>query len=358
MRVFVLAFGLLCGLAANAAAERPNGRREATAWCATPARFSYEQIIAGCSWIIDNPLPFGSPVNALRSRAMALADTGRLQEALADLTTAVQLSPRDVELQTQRGSALLALDRPVEAADAFTAALVLRPRHADALFGKAIALSESYQLEAAMVAIEAALDAEPAPGPLLGMRRAELLALRAQTRIRQGNREAAMADLDRLLERVGSHESALQTRATNRLAIGDFSGALSDAQKAAETWKADNADAQATICLAKWRMTDPQFQASCEAALNAARTDGTNGWAFAVVAGIALAEGRPGDALLVLDEALATRPGNGFALYLRGVARRRMAEDGTQDLAAGLARLPVAAIRAREFFGETIGELP
>lgn len=91
MRVFVLVFGLLCGLAANAAAQQPSGRREATAWCATPARFSYDQIIAGCSWIIDNPLPFGSPVNALRSRAMALADTGRLQEALADLTTALQL---------------------------------------------------------------------------------------------------------------------------------------------------------------------------------------------------------------------------------------------------------------------------
>lgn len=358
MRVFVLVFGLLCGLAANAAAQQPSGRREATAWCATPARFSYDQIIAGCSWIIDNPLPFGSPVNALRSRAMALAKTGRLQEALADLTTAVQLSPRDVELQTQRGSALLALDWPVEAADAFTAALLLRPRHADALFGKAIALSESYQLEAAMVAIEAALDAEPAPGPLLGMRRAELLALRAQTRIRQGNREAAMADLDRLLERLGGHQSALQTRATNRLAIGDFAGALTDAQKAAETWKGDNADAQATICLAKWRMTDPQFRASCEAALHAARTEGTHGWAFAVVAGIALAEGRSQDALRVLDEALVAEPRYGFALWLRGVARMRVADDGSADLAAGLARTPVAKVRAREMFGEAIGELP
>lgn len=105
-------------------------------------------------------------------------------------------------------------------------------------------------------------------------------------------------------------------------------------------------------------MTDPQFRASCEAALHAARTEGTHGWAFAVVAGIALAEGRSQDALRVLDEALVAEPRYGFALWLRGVARMRVADDGSADLAAGLARTPVAKVRAREMFGEAIGELP
>jgi Tfp pilus assembly protein PilF len=86
---------------------------------------------------------------------------GDAHGALTPLREAVRLDPRHFQAQMQLGDALLALDKPGAAADAFERAMVLQPAVADPRIGLAEAQIKSGRLDHAEATLRTGLAKQP-----------------------------------------------------------------------------------------------------------------------------------------------------------------------------------------------------
>jgi Flp pilus assembly protein TadD len=348
----LLLLGMLAVLAgeARAQSDQPANRGQASRWCIGPRGVSDAQIIAGCGWLIANgPVAGGNLLAAYRGRGLALARGGQFGAAAADLGKAVELEPRDTSLRQVQAFVLFLDGQPDAAIPVLTALLSLKPGDPAALELRAMAASDARRLDMALADIDEAIRLSP--------QKHALLTVRAIVLIRRGDRQAATRDLDLHVAFEPDDADALLNRALNRVALGDFRGALGDASvvPAQDTAREMRL---ATRCLARWRLAAEGWQTDCDAARAPGRGAAANGWPWAAGGGIALAEGRPAEALAILDEGLAHRPHDAFTRWLRGVARLRLGRDGADDLSSGIVGEPLSRLLAREYFGEAILPLP
>jgi Flp pilus assembly protein TadD len=214
---------------------------------------------------------------------------------------------------------------------------------------RGMAASDARRLDMALADFDEALRLVP--------QRHVLLTMRAIALIRRGDRQAAARDLDRHLAFEPEEPDALLNRALNRLALGDPVGSMSDASvvPSTDSWREMRL---ATRCVARWRLGAEGWRQDCEAARATPGDASSNGWPWSAQGGIALAEGRPAEALALLDEGLSHRPRDGFTRWLRGLALVRLGRDGGDDLSRGIAGEPLSPTLAREYLGERIGPLP
>jgi tetratricopeptide (TPR) repeat protein len=82
----------------------------------------------------------GAVADTWFNQGNALAQSGRLEEAVADFERALQLVPSFPEAQTNLGNVLFSLHRLPEAVDHYQAAIGLKPDYADAHYNLGIAL--------------------------------------------------------------------------------------------------------------------------------------------------------------------------------------------------------------------------
>lgn len=271
---------------------------------------------------------------------------------IADMAAAVRLRDDDPGLWQLYATALSEIGQHAEAAEAWTRVIALDPDDEAALLARAIAYSDSRQLDAALADVTELLRRHPTMP--------DLLTHRAVVMIRMGDRAAAQQDLNTVLTDAPRDPLALLNRTSNFLALGHFADALADVRAAQETlpevpWLL------ASACVARWRLRDPDALSECAKAVeiaNADPTETTGAWPWSSRAGIAIAEGRPADAIGDLDPAISQHPRDGLSLYLRAIVRSRLGQDAAADLAAGLRYEPLVRVRAREYFGEAIGDLP
>lgn len=119
--------------------------------------------IAGCSKLIatgffdDRQLAF-----IYQNRAIAFFTMGASELALADFTTAIQLSPKSDAAFLNRGNAYLRLRRLDEARNDFDAALARNPQLADALANRGLVLLLEGRFAAALEDLDQAIALKPA----------------------------------------------------------------------------------------------------------------------------------------------------------------------------------------------------
>lgn len=151
------------------------------------------------------------------ARAVALAEGGRHQEALADFKRASQLSPSNPGAWSAEGICLVSLSRFEEAAEAFDKAVKLQPNSAILHCRKGRALEQAQSLAAAKSAYLRALELEP--GNLLALGR---LAVGAA---QQGAPDEARAYADRALRLDPLHQTARLARIMADIQSGDLDSA-------------------------------------------------------------------------------------------------------------------------------------
>jgi tetratricopeptide (TPR) repeat protein len=150
--------------------------------------------------------------------AALLAEENRHDEAIVELTVALEINPRYLEARTRLGLSLLALGRPLEAADEFARALKGAPDDADLAYFVAAAHFRAGDLDGVEQAIDQALERHPHLARAHRLRGLTLVAqgrheeaLGALTRALEGGREMPQAALDLgqlLLERGKAREAA------------------------------------------------------------------------------------------------------------------------------------------------------
>jgi tetratricopeptide (TPR) repeat protein len=110
---------------------------------------------------LDTPDRLHAAVDAYFSLAGNLHQTGRTEEALAQLGHALKLKSDDASLLAAKGEILRALGRLREALAALDQALALDPKYTFALASKAVALGQLGRYEEALVALDQALALDP-----------------------------------------------------------------------------------------------------------------------------------------------------------------------------------------------------
>lgn len=93
--------------------------------------------------------------------ALALVEVGERESALAELTAVAGLRPADASVQVMVGKLLLEQSRPGDAWNAFERALVIQPKHLDALVGSGDALVQLQRRNEAIAKFRAALEVDP-----------------------------------------------------------------------------------------------------------------------------------------------------------------------------------------------------
>jgi tetratricopeptide (TPR) repeat protein len=163
--------------------------------------------------------------DALQILAAIQSNAGRNQEALVNLSRAVEVRPEHAEAHYNRGIVLRNLKRYEEALACFERAIQLRSDYVDTLYAKASTLQDMKRLEEALNTYERVLDLQPdhtraltnAGNLLRALHRYEaalakfdrLLALRPDDGAAHTNRGSALADLGRYEEALKSHDRAV-----------------------------------------------------------------------------------------------------------------------------------------------------
>jgi tetratricopeptide (TPR) repeat protein len=321
-----------------------------------------QQLIAACladdgaaacdALIADTATPPFVRLAALMMRISRQLDAGQRDEVERGMAAAAALAGDDATMNRAVADAYGTLGLHAEAAAHWDRVVIADPSDMESLASRAHARSDARQLAGALADFEEVLRRDPDD--------TEAHIGKAVVLIRMGDRAAAGRLLDQILTDHPTDSLALLNRASNDLATGNFRRAAADAD-AALARDPDLAWLHATACIARWRLAEPEPIAACartEALIAADPDDIIAGWPWNALAGRALAAGHPDRALVLLGQALHRFPREGIALYLRGIARIRLGQDGAPDLAAGLRHEPLAATRMQEFFGPAIGPLP
>jgi len=100
-------------------------------------------------------------VNVLNNKGQVLIGLGNLEEAIVSLDKALEVEPLYVHALNNKGNALLGLDKTEEAIVWFDKALEVDPNYLYALNNKGFALNTLEQYDKAIVWLDKALDVDP-----------------------------------------------------------------------------------------------------------------------------------------------------------------------------------------------------
>ena len=187
---------------------------------------------------------------ALRTRAMLLADAGRLDEAIADLQKSLQTDPKDTATLLQLGT-LETARKPAKAVEIFSSVLKLLPDEWQAFRGRGDAYLNLGRQAEAVADYEQGLQREPNdPGTLNNL--AWVLATSPDAKLRDGRRAVRLATAAG--EATGYKRAyILSTLAAAYAETGDFPSARKWSAKAIETGDRE----QTARSKGSWRATRP-----------------------------------------------------------------------------------------------------
>ena len=199
--------------------------------------------------------------SAFRNRGLARVLLKQYDEALADFERAEALGAADADLYEARGRALFSKDMYAEAVAALTKAIELDPKGAQGYALRARSLLNSGKAAEALPDADRAVALDPADAEHRVLRS---LVLRELRRF-----DEALKDADAALEVDPKNVRGLLSRAKIREAFGDREGALADLDRLKQTGEVD----QETIelfrsVMGSGRRADPVAEASRAIRLN------------------------------------------------------------------------------------------
>ena len=298
----------------------------------------------------------GRDLEAYHIRALALGRLGRMQAAAQDFRTAAAGHPQAADILCNLGNAWRRAGEPVEAAQAYGEALKVDPNNRNALFGRALAHDEAGDGEAAEADLNAILKTTPSdPGALnaLGLRRlasgdeaeaercfdralsarpdfAPALVNRGLLKGRDGRAEEGLADLEAACRAEPASAAAQQGRANALRSAGRNDEAM-QAFFAAFKLAPRDPDLHGDYARFRWELGDgPGFLSVLDAAL----AQSADADLFLLKSKLALRAGLLDVALEAADQATAAAPERADAVAARGELRMRAGEGeaGLADL--------------------------
>ena len=95
------------------------------------------------------------------NKAVKLVQAGSYDEAIAEFTKAIQLSPKDARIYNDRGWAYYKLNRFPEATEDFSKAIEIAPKDSAGYSGRGVMLVAQNQNDAALVDLNKAVELKP-----------------------------------------------------------------------------------------------------------------------------------------------------------------------------------------------------
>jgi tetratricopeptide (TPR) repeat protein len=164
--------------------------------------------------------------DALGQFGLLLYQQGRCDEAAEQLAASVKANPRQPVTWSNYGMVLAALGRHTEALAAYDRALVLAPRQPSILANRGNALTSLGRRDEALASYDKALTI--APGHL------NALYNRGNAQLAESRAPDAIMDFDRVLALKPDFPAALNNRANARRLLGHFDRAAEDYRRAAQ----------------------------------------------------------------------------------------------------------------------------
>jgi tetratricopeptide (TPR) repeat protein len=191
--------------------------------CRTPRAAA--QRLAACSAVISGKgFSNEQKAYAYRLRGSARLDAGALDQALADISAAVRLAPRDATALLLRGQVRVGRNEISRAIGDFSEAISINPRSAAALTGRGHAHMLMGYLDAAIADLTRAI--EILPDSAVGYNNRGLAYRRA------GNLERAIEDYTAAINRNPIYALAYSNRGYTHEARGDRVAAVADFRQA------------------------------------------------------------------------------------------------------------------------------
>jgi tetratricopeptide (TPR) repeat protein len=267
----------------------------------------YERMLEDANHLLGN---YPNSAAALSTRGKALRGLGKLDEAIADFTQAIELNPDHAPPYVDRGEAFHEDGQSQQAIQNYTRAIGIEPKFADAHAQRGLAYLRAGR------AVEAGIDCDEAlrlqPDGALGY------LCRARLRARDRHYDEALADLDHAIQLKPNDPRFLFERAYQLRRVGRYEAAIADYSK----------------CLALGQ--DRPELAYCNRALAHARLDQFDAALADYGSGLAVSSssychygrarvlrwlGRYAEALADHDRALSIEPENADYCSGRGVTR-------------------------------------
>ena len=104
------------------------------------------------------------------NKGVKLAQAGAYEEAIAEFTKAIQLSPNDARIYNDRGCVYHKMNRFPEAIEDFSKAIEIAPKDYAGYSGRGVVLVAQNQNDAALVDLNKALELKPDDAPTLRFR--------------------------------------------------------------------------------------------------------------------------------------------------------------------------------------------
>jgi tetratricopeptide (TPR) repeat protein len=189
---------------------------------ATAPGIDLDQVVAGCSAIIDSPdEPPLRRALAAYQRGLARVVQGEQSDAIIDFNFAVSLEPGFAEAFERRGAAFASLGQIPNAISDLSRAIALKPSLAPAYSERALAYFRLHVSDQAIADESAAIRLRPDNAVDLNSR-CWMRAVAGQ------DLQAALHDCDRAVELAPGVAGILDSRGFVRLRLRDFGGALAD----------------------------------------------------------------------------------------------------------------------------------
>lgn len=243
--------------------------------------------------------------------AVLLLEQGRNAEALPILDQTLALDPGQAGMHTNKGNALMALDRVPEALAAYGAAIALQPRadQAPGYVNLGVYLESLKRPADAAEAYLKAIKLDPSIPEAWGN-----LGI---ARLTQGHNEAALEALDRAIKLRPAYADAWTNRGTALQAMGRLDEALASFDRALDLTPGEaGLWSNRSLALQAMGRTEESLEASTRAvALDAQHPESLNNH------GVALqAVGRGEEAMAAYDKAVSADPTGASAWNNRGLA--------------------------------------
>lgn len=146
--------------------------------------------------------------------------------AIRDLDRAIALDPSRPEPHVLRGHAFADMERFDDALAAYDDALRVDPRHADAYCGRAVTRSMQGSADEAIIEASKAIEIDPD--------HFNARATRANSYLERDANELALADAEVVIRVQPTSQRGWWFRGHARLRLGDFDGAIADLDRAVE----------------------------------------------------------------------------------------------------------------------------
>ena len=318
----------------------------------------HEDALADLTRAMDLDPELAAEILAKRGEIFRLL--GRYEEALIDLDRATELDPQDATALGSRGAAYFGLDRHEDALADLDRAIEIIPEYAFALAirGEVYLLLDRH--EDALADLTGAIKINPQHAEALAMRGAAYLVVdrhedaltdldraigldtgyralafwaRGATYLALNRRDEAVADLSQAIEIDPEYASALQARGEAYRLLGRYEEALIDLDRATEL---DPQDATALASRGETYLALDRSEEALGDLDRAVAIDPQQERALAARGEVYLALDRYDDALADLDRAIGIVPEYAFALAIRGEVY--LALDRHEEAVADLTR--------------------